>query len=123
MAIHNEIGQRGEALAAQFLEAQNYKIIARNWRYHRAEIDLIAQAPEEILVFVEVRTRSNTLFGPPGINISERKKLLIFDAANAYMESVHYDWAVRFDIIGIVLHDSRPPEIAHYEDAFLPGHL
>jgi len=123
MAIHNEIGQRGEALAAQFLEAQKYQILARNWRHRRAEIDLIVQAPEQILVFVEVRTRSNDLFGLPGIDISERKKQLIFDAANAYMESINYQWAIRFDLIGIVLHDSRPPEIAHYEDAFLPGYL
>ena len=64
MAKHNEIGQTGELRARRFLEEKGYKVAETNWRYRRAEIDLICW-DEGILVFVEVRTRTSEEFGRP----------------------------------------------------------
>lgn len=120
MAEHNELGQLGEQLAARLLEGKGYTLLARNWRYNRAEIDLIAKV-DEVLVFVEVKTRSTDAFGPPDAFVSARKKRLMAGAATAYMAEVGHEWEFRFDIISIVMRAGQSPSIVHYEDAFFPG--
>ena len=64
MAKHNEIGQFGEQAASDYLEQKGYKILDRNWRHGRAEIDIVAM-DGVTLVFAEVKTRSNDLFERP----------------------------------------------------------
>ena len=120
MAAHNELGELGEKLAANFLEANGYIILARNWRANRAEIDIVAKI-DETLVFVEVKTRSTDYFGPPEEAVSKRKKRLLAAAASAYMEETGHDWALRFDIISIVMQLGEAPNLTHFEDAFFPG--
>lgn len=102
MAQHNDIGKAGEHLARTFLESKGYHILESNWRYRRAELDLIAK-DAETLVFIEVKTRSTDLFGQPTESISDRKKRLLADAASAYMEHIGHEWAIRFDVISIIL--------------------
>ena len=120
MASHNDTGQKGEALARQFLEEKGYHILETNWRYRRAEIDLIAK-DGEILVFVEVKTRSNVAFGRPEEFVSDRKEQFMVAAASAYMEATGHNWEIRFDIIAVVLPDHSTPKIQHFVDAFFPG--
>ena len=120
MAKHNEIGQLGEQLAAHFLRANGYTVKARNWRWKRAEIDIIAEQ-EQTLIFVEVKTRSSDQFGTPEMAISKRKERLIAAAATAYMEQTGHEWALRFDIVSVQLRVGEAPEINHFEDAFFPG--
>ena len=120
MALHNEVGKQGEKLAERYLIQQNYTIIARNWRYKRAELDLIVHSPEGELVFVEVKTRSTTAFGLPGAQISLQKIALLADAANAFMLQIDHQWTYRFDFIGVVLPPNNEPIIRHYPDAFFP---
>lgn len=120
MAAHNELGELGEKLAANFLEANGYIILARNWRANRAEIDIVAKI-DETLVFVEVKTRSTDYFGAPEEAVSKRKKRLLAAAASAYMEETGHDWALRFDIISIVMQLGEAPKLTHFEDAFFPG--
>ena len=64
MAIHNELGKKGEQLAVDFLQKKGYTILDRNWRFKKAEVDIIAQK-EQILAIVEVKTRSSNYFGNP----------------------------------------------------------
>ncbi len=64
MAGHNELGKKGEGLAIAFLEENDYKILERNYRFQKAEVDIIA-FKDEILVGVEVKTRSTAHFGNP----------------------------------------------------------
>lgn len=105
-------------LAKQYLEKKGYQIEATNWRYSRAEIDIIAKQ-DEILVFVEVKTRSYNYYGEPSDSVGTHKETLIMDAAQRYMESVGHDWEVRFDIISIILRGSGDCEkLEHFEDAF-----
>lgn len=120
MAGHNDVGRRGEEIAARYLCAKNYILLTRNWRHRQAEIDLIAKDPSHELVFVEVRTRSSGQFGPPG-TLSQKKMRLLADAANAYLELIGHTWTYRFDLIGVILVQNGPPLITHYPDAFFPG--
>ena len=82
MAKHLRTGEWGEQLAARFLEDKGLRILERNWRFSRAEIDLIAEEGE-VLVFVEVKTRTSDYFGPPERFVSARKRQLLADAALA----------------------------------------
>ncbi len=66
MAQHNELGKKGEQLAVDFLLENEYDIISRNYRFEKAEIDIIAQK-KDVLAIVEVKTRSNADFGKPHV--------------------------------------------------------
>jgi putative endonuclease len=121
MTNQDEVGRYGEQLATDFLEDKGFIILERNWRFSRAEIDIIAM-DGSILVFIEVKTRSGTFFGLPEDFVSKKKEILISDAAAAYMRSINHEWEFRFDIIGIVLPKNRQvPQINHTTDAFFPG--
>mgnify|MGYP001796258313 CR=1 FL=1 len=120
MAAHNELGELGEKLAANFLEANGYTILARNRRANRAEIDIIAQL-DETRIIIEVKTRSTDFFGAPEDAITKRKKRLLAAAATAYMQEPGHEWAIRFDIISIIMQLGKSPKLEHYEDAFFPG--
>ena len=57
-----QLGEDGEQAATAFLVEKNYQILERNWRFGRAELDIIARVEPQTLVFVEVKTRSNNFF-------------------------------------------------------------
>ena len=116
MAKHNELGQHGESIARQYLEKKGHQILETNWRTGRAEIDIITKW-NDILVFVEVKTRSDNYFGEPEDFINQKKKDLLIGAAGIYMELVHHDWEIRFDVIAIIIKNDHP-YIKHIEDAF-----
>lgn len=118
MAKHNETGNRGEAIAAAYLAAQGWEILERNWRFSRAEIDIIAKEGK-VLVFVEVKTRSTDYFGKPEEFVSFRKEQLMTDAAGVYMEKTSHDWEIRFDIISVILKGEQH-RLEHFRDAFFP---
>jgi putative endonuclease len=120
VAAHNELGELGERLAANFLQAAGYTIVERNWRVNRAEIDIIARTGDT-LIFVEVKTRSSKQFGPPELFVTRRKMRLLAGAAAAYMQAVGHEWALRFDVVTVVMGQGRAPEVTHFEDAFFPG--
>lgn len=115
-----EIGDLGENLAVTFLERKGYTILARNYRYSRAEVDIVAKL-ESVLIFAEVKTKSYTYYGEPSEAVTPAKERLLFDAANAYMEEQNHEGELRFDIISIVLDADDKPTFKHYEDAFFPG--
>ena len=118
LANHHLTGKLGEQIAVDYLLQHGYTILAQNWRFHRAEIDVIAKK-DDVLVFIEVKTRKSKAFGPPEAFVSKYKEQLIIDAASAYMDEIGHDWEIRFDIIGILL--QSPPIISHIPDAFFPG--
>jgi len=120
MAIQQEIGNRGEQLAVGYLEHKGYQILQTNWRFKRAEVDIIAQV-DDIIVFIEVKTRSYDFYGPPDAFVNARKQKLVTDASHAYIEQEEYEGAIRFDIIAILIEDQASPKINHYEDAFFMG--
>ena len=119
MADHLELGQKGEEIACRFLEEKGYQILECNWRFRQAEVDIIAKE-KDILIFVEVKTRSNQLFGAPSEAITKTKETLLQDAAANYMEKIGHDWEIRFDIISIILPPKGEIQITHFPDAFFP---
>jgi putative endonuclease len=120
MAKHIQTGRQGELLAAAYLEQQGYELLHCNWRYGRAELDIVA-LEGRVLVIVEVKTRTSVQYGPPELFVSARKKRFMVEAAASYMEQYGYDWELRFDIIAVVIPPGRAVEIRQYRDAFFPG--
>jgi putative endonuclease len=117
MSKNHALGQKGEQLAADFLEKNGYALLARNWRWGKAEVDLIAQTGQT-LVFVEVKTRTHTRFGFPDEAVGAKKERLMVEAAGQFMYLREWENEFRFDVIGIVL--GAEAEIRHYPDAFFP---
>lgn len=120
MKTTKEIGDRGEALAVEWLKQQGYEILEQNWRFRRAEVDIICKI-EGILVFIEVKTRSYDYYGTPDASINNRKETFLLDAANRYMELINYDWEIRFDVISIILSKKGEHQMKHFKDAFFGG--
>ena len=120
MTKQKRIGDLGEALAMQHLLSQGYRILETNWRFSRAEIDIIARL-NDMLIFVEVKTRSYDYFGPPEAFVDDKKEILMADAAYRYMELIEHESEIRFDIISVLLRERSEPEIKHFKDAFFPG--
>jgi putative endonuclease len=111
-------GAAGEALAARHLEAQGFRILARNVHLRHAELDLVA-LDRQTLVFVEVRMRASTAFGSAAESVDARKQKRIARAAAELLASrtLPRHARVRFDVIAI---DSgcMPPIVTHLRDAF-----
>lgn len=118
MSKHNILGKEGEEIAMEFLKHKQFIIMERNWRYDRAEIDIIAQK-ENTIHFVEVKTRSTNYFGHPEEAVNEAKQTLLSKAANQYLEENQLINEAQFDIIAITLSE-KDSSIYHIEDAFFP---
>lgn len=116
MATHNELGELGEDLGVEELEKNGYEIVERNWRYKKAEIDIIARK-NEVLAIVEVKTRSSDYMGNPQDFVSPKKIKMLVEAVNEYVVSKDLDVEVRFDIIAIIINQNKLT-IEHLEDAF-----
>ena len=109
-------GAFAESLAVDYIEARGYRILERNYRCERGEIDIIA-LDNAILCFVEVRSFGHHDFGDPLETISRQKIARIGVAARDYISNVPEPWPeMRFDAVGIVLVD--PPEIRLIKGAF-----
>jgi putative endonuclease len=107
-------GNKGEDLAAEFLQERGWDIVARNYRWGKAEIDLIVQR-DEWVIFVEVKTRSSTTFGHPEMFVDAQKINRIYDAAEEWIFSTDWKGHVRFDIVSVTLGEEAV--IEHLEDA------
>ena len=117
MAQHNELGQKGEQAAVDFMEKKGYKIIRRNWTKHRHEIDIIAEN-EEYIIFIEVKTRTSRQWGNPEDFIGKTKIRRIVLAADLFLQLSDNEKPARFDIISAVW-DGEVFEIEHIDDAFM----
>lgn len=116
MAEHLELGKEGERLAVDFLIQEGYTIVEINWRYKKAEVDIIA-SKDDWLVFVEVKTRSSLYFGSPEEFVTKSKIKLMIQAANAYCDEFKCDNEIRFDIIALYK-DTKKLNIEHIKSAF-----
>lgn len=120
MAIQQDIGNLGEEIAVDFLVNNGHTILETNWRYSRAEVDIICMK-DEVLIFVEVKTRSYDYFGQPEDFVTAKKKKLMSTAASAYMQKIKHEWQIRFDIVSILYSSKSSYKIKHFEDAFFLG--
>jgi len=120
-----ELGKTGENVAAAYLKSKGYRILERNWRLGREEIDIIAKEGD-FIVIVEVKTRHLSSFPDPEVYINRTKQHIQARTANAWMRYHNYAGEIRFDVI-FVLIQSEKTEINHIMDAFYVtqprGHL
>jgi putative endonuclease len=118
-AVHIELGQRGENLAAQFLRRHNHRILYRNFRAPRGgEVDIVCRDKKHSeLVFVEVKTRSSEIFGAPAEAVDQKKRRLIIRGAMQWLRMLDMpEITYRFDIVEVVI--GPPLEIRQIENAF-----
>ncbi|WP_372755932.1 YraN family protein [Mariniflexile sp.] len=116
MAQHNELGKKGEQLAVDFLLENGYAIIERNYRFDKAEVDIIAQK-ENILAIIEVKTRTTADFGNPQDFVKPKQIQRLVKAVDAYVTTNDLNVEVRFDIVAIVK-DGKQFKIEHLKNAF-----
>lgn len=117
MAEHNDFGNLAEDLAAEFLTKKNYKILVRNFRFQRAEIDIVTEF-ENLIVVVEVKARGNDVFMEPQEAVTKKKIKSIVMCTDFFMNHKNIDKEVRFDIISVLPDSSGKLQITHIEDAF-----
>lgn len=115
---NTELGRFGENLAENHLKAKGFRIVERNYRTGKLEIDLVAEHTEK-LVIVEVKTRNTAEIGEPWKAVTKKKQRQLIKAANNYIHSRNIHAETRFDIVSIV-HNSFRTSIEHIEDAFGP---
>lgn len=127
-SARRSLGQRGEAMAAQTLEAAGLTIVARNWRCATGELDIIAQevAPDYSqdgkavpwLVIVEVRTRRGEAFGSALASITPAKQARLAAVGAAYVQAVAWPGPWRIDVVAIQLDGAgRLQQIEHIRHA------
>jgi putative endonuclease len=111
------LGKHGEELAARFLEARGFTILARNFRTPVGELDIVARDRSHLL-FVEVKTRCSSVFGVPAEAVGAHKQRQIVRAAQWYLASGRYrDLQPRFDVIAVIAGGGEPA-VSHIANAF-----
>ena len=116
MANHNDLGNAGEELAVDFLLKKGYAILERNYRFRKAEVDIIARIGDTLAV-IEVKTRSTVDFGNPQDFVKPKQIQRLVTAIDHYITENKLDVEVRFDIIAVVK-TGKTFQIEHLEDAF-----
>jgi putative endonuclease len=115
------LGQWGESLAADYLNEKGYRILDKNVYSKYGELDIIAlenTRDGDVLVFVEVKTRSTTSFGYPEEAVDIHKREHLLHSARAYLQEQPMPAdAWQIDVISIQrLPDSAAPELVHFKD-------
>ena len=118
MTYQKRIGDIGERIAAEYLEEKGYLILVHNYRTRFGEIDLITQNGDD-LVFVEVKTRTNTVFGLPEVSVTPAKLEKIESAALLWLQDhpdIRDNW--RIDVVAIILNKEKEVvDIQHFINA------
>lgn len=117
--MHNKnLGMRGEDAATKYLENKGYVILDRNWKCKLGEIDIVAKF-EDVLIFVEVKTRTNIELGLPEDAVGPKKRRKYESLAAMYLQEHEYvDMAVRFDVVGLLVLKQDRAFIRHHVNAF-----
>lgn len=118
MSKAHDLGKKAENLAASYLQRSGYTLLAKNFRYLKAEVDLIVQKGNT-LVAVEVKARTVGFVVAPHEAISYKKIQLLVDAIDNFVQSKDLDVEVRFDLITYIFNNSNW-EMNHTEGAFYP---
>ena len=120
MAAKDELGRRGEAIAAEWLQARGLVVLARNWRCSEGELDIVATDGNSVVVFCEVKTRSGDRFGTPfdAVTQGKRRKLRRLGVLWLTSNPVRGFPSLRFDVIGVLFRPGSEPTIEHRVEAF-----
>ena len=117
MANHIQKGKEGEMLASSYLLKKEFEILYCNWRYRHYEIDIIA-LKDNIIHFVEVKTRKNTTYGYPEESVTARKFRNLKNGAVAFVAGFHKVQKIQFDILSILCCPGKKTEYFLIEDVY-----
>src|SRR6478735_5264859 len=122
VAAKDELGRRGEQLAAEHLENEaGLTVLTRNWRCTEGELDIVAtDATADTVIFCEVKTRSGVGFGTPfeAVTQGKRRKLRRLGLLWLSENRVKTYPVVRFDVVGVLCLPGEPPRVEHRKQAF-----
>ena len=112
------LGRAGEDRAARYLSEHGYAILARNWRHHRLELDIVCR-DGDVIVFIEVKTRASERWGGPAPAVTPAKQRHILRAAQAWLRA-HDLWLApcRCDVLCLVGDDENTFSVEHFRNAF-----
>lgn len=113
-----KLGRQGEQAAADYLQAQGYAVLERNYRCPKGELDMVVRRGD-VLAFVEVKTRRSLRYGRPCEAVNYYKRQHIIKAAQWYiychkLSGFHY----RFDVVEVLAKNGRDISINHIPNAF-----
>ncbi len=114
------LGNHGEGLAKKYFESLGYELVAENFRFERAEIDLIFKdEAKKLLIFIEVKTRRNRAFGEPEESVTGKKQAQIIKSAEGFLmnDQNYNDYEKRFDVAAIMIENGEE-KINHIINAF-----
>lgn len=120
MRVKDAVGRYGEQLAAAHLQNAGLTVLARNWRCSLGELDIVARE-NDVLVFVEVKTRSGLAFGHPAEAVTEAKAARIHRLAMRWLEEhrcAGQRQNLRFDVVSVLRGAASGPEVSHVRGAF-----
>lgn len=118
MAQHNNTGRLGEAMAVEYLSGKGFRVLHRNWRHSRWEVDILAEK-DGILHFIEVKTRRTKKFGNPEDSVDKKKIQNLINAAEEYLYQ-HPEWKrIQFDVLSVSLIKDEPVVYFLIEDVYL----
>lgn len=118
MAQHNKTGNQGEAMAAEHLTGAGFNILHQNWRHSHWEVDIIA-CKDNILHFIEVKTRRTKKFGHPEEAVSKKKIRNLINASEEYLYQQPQWKRIQFNILAITILRDEPVEYFLIEDVYL----
>ncbi len=117
MAAHNEFGKAGEQMAVEWLEQRGFRLISRNWKSGRFELDIVA-SHGEVLHFIEVKSRHDDQFGKPEDWVNWKKGNHLLTAGEAF-QNKYPEWVqVQYDILSILLTPDGKKDFFFIEDVY-----
>jgi putative endonuclease len=118
MAYHNHTGLLGERMAKEYLLKKGFIILHQNWRHGHWEVDVIA-ALNNILHFIEVKTRRTQKFGYPENDVSKKKIENLINASEEFL-LLNPGWKlIQFDVLSITILKNKPVEFFFIEDVYI----
>lgn len=120
MQARDEFGRNAEERACDLLRAMGYRIVARNWRSRRGEIDVVAR-DGDVLVFIEVKARMGRGYGGPEGAVDRFKQRRIVEAAKAFLAATDSELPARFDVVAWEGNDVRVHRDAFRVDDVWPS--
>ncbi|MDZ4845045.1 MAG: YraN family protein [Chitinophagales bacterium] len=118
MSEHLDLGKKGEKIAYMFLRKKGYEILATNFRFEKTEIDIICRK-DKVVIFVEVKTRTDDAHGNPEEAVDRKKQDKIVKTAERFIQVHDMLGDVRFDVVSVLL-DGKKEKVHHIRDAFFP---
>ena len=118
MAKHNALGTEGEAMAVKWLVDKGFILLHQNWRYSYYEVDIIA-ALDNVLHFIEVKTRRNKKFGEPEESVDDKKIANLMNAGEEFQYQYPQWKRVQYDVLSISIQPNGTADYFFIDDVYL----